>query len=78
MSGPASAPPSAPSLQLYPGAQSAGVVQPLVQAAFVQACGVQFVVEPGRHFPAPSHFETPNKMAVPVMQPAAAQVVPDG
>lgn len=53
-------------------------MQPLVQAALAQACGVQFVVEPGVHFPAPSHFETPTNMAVPVMQPAAAQVVPEG
>jgi hypothetical protein len=61
-----------------PGAQSAAVVHPLVQAAFAQAWGAQLVVELGTHLPAPSHFETPTKVAVPVMQAAAAQVVPDG
>ena len=75
---PPSAPASVPELQLYPGAQSAAVVHPLVHAAFTQAWGAQVVLELGTHLPLPSHFETPTSVAVPAVQAAAAQVVPNG
>jgi hypothetical protein len=62
--------------QEYPGAQSEAVAQPTLHAAFAQACGVQSIVVPVTHAPAPSHFEVPTRRAVPGVQVAAAQVVP--
>jgi len=73
------APPSLPALQLYPGAQSVVTLHPTVHAALTQACGVQSVVAPATHLPAPSHVEVPTRMEVlPDLQALAAQVVPAG
>jgi hypothetical protein len=72
-------PPSVPACQLKPGAQSDCDRHPTVHAAFTQACGVQSVVGPPTHLPAPSHVEVPTMIEVlPGLQAVAAQPVPAG
>jgi hypothetical protein len=53
-------------------------MHPTVQAAFTQACGVQSVVGPLTHLPAPSQVDCPTIVPVrpTVLQAAAAQIVP--
>ena len=72
-------PPSLVDLQENPGAQSDADLQPTAQAALTQAWGLQSVVAPATHLPAPLHFEVPTRIEVlPCRQAVGAQMVPAG